>query len=390
MGTHALLSPSSAHRWFECPGSVALSLGIEDTDNDYSREGTFAHEIAATALSADSDVRRFIGRKSECGKFECDAEMASHLDVYLEAVRAVELLSTRPLGPLLWVERKVKVTEDVYGTADAIIYDHEHLHVFDLKYGAGHFVAVENNKQLLIYALGALKTALVQAERDRVTTISMHIVQPRRLDANDEAHRTWTITRAELDAFELDLIAAEARAQQTDAPLTPGDHCTFCKAKHKCPALQTAALAAAQEVFDDGAIDKPVAPPALEDIPVERLAEILKAADRVEAWIDGVRKYAADVARKTKLPGYKLVQRTGNRRWRSEMEALAALQDAGVDPYEEPNLISPAQAEKRLGKQKGLVDPLTERPATGVLLVPDSDKRPALNVGDVFSDNLLN
>ena len=52
---HATLSPSSAHRWIECPASVRL---IADTFPDgvpgsvWTTEGTHAHTVAEAAASA--------------------------------------------------------------------------------------------------------------------------------------------------------------------------------------------------------------------------------------------------------------------------------------------------------------------------------------------------
>ena len=49
---HAVLSPSSAHRWIACPGSVALvaTAGAPDTGSVSADEGTAAHEMAERIL----------------------------------------------------------------------------------------------------------------------------------------------------------------------------------------------------------------------------------------------------------------------------------------------------------------------------------------------------
>ena len=43
---HALLSPSSSHRWLKCPASVALSKDMPDETSEYAEEGTKAHRLA--------------------------------------------------------------------------------------------------------------------------------------------------------------------------------------------------------------------------------------------------------------------------------------------------------------------------------------------------------
>ena len=42
---HALLSPSSAHRWMTCTPSAQLEAQFPDTTSSAAAEGTLAHEI---------------------------------------------------------------------------------------------------------------------------------------------------------------------------------------------------------------------------------------------------------------------------------------------------------------------------------------------------------
>lgn len=384
MGDHAKHSPSSAHRWLECPGSIAACEGLPDNDNVWSREGTFAHHIAAMALEQDKPASAFLGQTD--GEFTVDEEMAGHVQTYLDVVEGIRLISDGK--PKLLVEQRVTASKDVYGTSDAIIVAVPILHVVDLKYGAGAFVAADENEQAMIYAIGAWK-GLGRAARDKVTHVHLHIVQPRRRDVDDRAHRTCVLTIAELLAFEERVLAGVEASKKPDAPLASGSWCQFCLAKPTCPRLRADALGAAVEVFKDGDdLSQPVAPPVLATIPAERLAEILAAADRVESWIDGVRKHALERARTENIPGYKVVAKIGNRRWKDDTAAASMLEHAGVFPFEPQKVISPAAAEKKLGKRaaSALVDPMTERLVTGAALVPTSDKRPALNAGDVFPE----
>ncbi len=39
---HSLLSPSSSHRWIECPPSARLTENYQDTSSGYAQEGTLA------------------------------------------------------------------------------------------------------------------------------------------------------------------------------------------------------------------------------------------------------------------------------------------------------------------------------------------------------------
>jgi hypothetical protein len=363
-----------------CAGSVRLSAGIPDSDNVYSREGTFAHAVAATCLEKENDAVVHVG-KTKDKEFVVTADMARNIQVYLDVVREILFVE----GGKLYIEHKVKFTDLIYGTADAIIVTGEAVHIIDLKFGAGLLVEVTDNEQLMIYALAALRTLELGNSRARVV---LHIVQPRRVDGEGDAHRSVSYDLTTLRDFQHRVLAAEKETQDPNAELVPGDHCHWCPAKHGCTALSQRALAVVQDAFADD-FEKPVAPPLLANIPPERIAKILKAADIAEAWIKAVRQHATELARRGGVPGIKLVAKLSNRKWISDDAAASALVQAGVDPYTDPEVVSPAQAEKLLGGKKkaaSLVDPLTDRIVTGALLVADNDPRPALDAAEAFSE----
>ena len=177
-----------------------------------------------------------------------------------------------------------------------------------------------------------------------------------------------------------------AEAVWSTAYLKPGPHCTktFCKARGFCPALQQTAYDAAGVWFDD--LDQPRLANAPDAMSPEALAQALDAADMIEGWVNAVRAYAhtqAEMGVKIEDPKsgaiYMLVERIGRRRWKDEAGAEAKLKALVDEPYTK-KLVSPAQAEKLLGKKRaGEIADLIEKPVTGSNLVrADKTTRPAI------------
>lgn len=356
---HATLGASSAYRWTVCPASVRLSEGIPRQDNAYSLEGTLAHDLAATRL---------------LGKYWVDKSrpipdgMEANVRVYTKYVKKVAA------GQRLWIEQEVRLDEERFGTGDALVW-HEKagiLEIIDLKYGAGMLVEVEDNPQLLYYALAAYRTFRAQGVNPKGIRIT--IVQPR------AEHYEGPIRSRDVDVFDLLEWGAwlDERSEATkdpDAPIVAGPHCKFCPAKATCPGLREQALSVAQVEFND----QPFAPPSIENMTVEQMGEVLKRAPILEEWLSGIRERVyAELQGGRPVPGWKLVPKRAMRKWRDEKEADKTLREVHNLDYsaihEKPKLLSPAQMEKLLPKGVSL-DDLIVKESSGETLAPDSDRR---------------
>lgn len=385
MADHAKLAPSSAHRWLECHGSIALCATVEDTDSVYAREGTFAHDIAAKCLNSNKDALSYLGIKSKNpkkpehdGEFEFTEEMAGHINAYVDFIDALKIMwGGEPL-----VETRVRVSEIIWGTADIILLseDGETVHIVDLKYGQGHIVSAELNYQALCYAIGAINH-LEPALQAKIKAVHVHIFQPR---AGGEPWREWETTMAGVESAREKLLYAETMIRAGSTTLKTGGWCKFCDASAICPARAREAREVARDVFSDNT------PPPVETLSVDQISRIIELTPRVEEWLKavhdlGVRKLERGEA----LPGYKLVNKIGNRKWTDEKAVSQTMQLYGVDPFTKPKLVTVAEAERRTAKAgvKLNLTSMVERPVTGQALVPMSDKRSANDAIAVFPKN---
>lgn len=345
--THSKLSASGAHRWFECPGSVALcDLIPPKPDSEFSTEGTNAHAFmefllkrsGVTGPAALPNARYYIGKEKECKlDFKISEEMADHVQAFVD--RVLWQFHQLP-GAELLVEKRFHLKHihpDLFGTADVVLVQpFGKIYVIDFKYGAGIGVEVEENPQLLYYGLGA-------SHGEDFSEIVLAIFQPRH-DHEAGPWREWATSPEYMTKFAKTLKQKAIETQKPDAPFSEGEHCRFCNAAGVCPQLHKKAITAAQTDF----ASEKAKLPEVKTLTDEQISRVVQGKKLIQNWLDSVEEVAfLKLMSGQKIDGLKLVRGRGRREWNDEI----VVKNYFGDKVMQTKMMTVAQAEKVLGKE---------------------------------------
>ena len=361
---HALLSASASSRWLNCPPSAKLCDKYEDKSSDYAAEGTDAHSLCefrlkqALGIKAEDPIKDLSWYNEEME--DCAAGYTSFV------IEQLQNAKINCLDPVVLIEQKVDFSRwvpDGFGTADCIIIADKVLTICDYKHGCGVEVDAEENTQMMCYALGALE--LFDCIYD-IDSVSMTIYQPRR-----ENISTYTLSKDNLYKWAEEFLKPRAElAFSGKGKFQCGEWCRFCKAKHECRARAEENLKLAQLEFK--------LPPLLTD---EEIEDVLSQVDSLVSWASDIKEYALQQAISGKeWTGWKVVEGRSNRKYKNDEVVAAKVTEAGFNPYEK-KLLGITAMQKLLGKSRfeELLSSYIEKPQGKPTLVPESDKRPAMN-----------
>ena len=388
---HAILSPSAAHRWLHCTPAPRVEAEFPETTSEYAEEGRLAHSVCELAAKKKFTVMNNRTYNSRLKKLKADPkwddEMLSTAATYVEHL--TEHAMRFEHAPYVALEVQVDITDyapEAFGTCDCVMIGGDELIITDYKHGKGVPVSAQDNPQMLLYALGALKLYR-PIYGDMIRRVSTYIDQPR-LGSYDGA----SMTVEELLAWGESIKPKAAAAFMGTGEFAPGEWCRFCRAKAKCRARanQNTAL---EDFKDCIPLGRSIPMQAEYDatgfkpsncLTDEEIGALLVRAEGLVAWYNDLKEYALVACLNGKtIPGWKAVEGRSTRAWTDQDAALDALMAGGVEEaiiYDRvPKTL--AQLEKVIGKQRfgelvgGMIIKSPGKPA----LAAESDKRPAYN-----------
>jgi hypothetical protein len=375
MKQHAILSPSGAERWLSCTPSARLELKFPDKGSEFAREGTLAHSLGELLIKQRVNLISKQKFEVEFSKIKADDlyndSMLDYCDEYATfVIEAYSEALAHTSDAQLFLEQKLNLTDYVpegFGTGDVVIIADGTLSLIDLKYGKGVQVSAEQNKQMMLYSLGALR------EFDfifSIETVRMTIYQPRIGN-----YSTWEIPVKELREWASTvLIPLAEMAFKGKGEYFPGKHCQFCKAKGICKALADYSMEIAAYDFQVSAL--------MEDMQV---ADILSRAKLFIDWVEAVQDYALEeaVTKGKKWPGFKVVEGRSNRKYADKDQVAKKLMASGFgeEVIYEKNLLGITAMQTAISKKifEAELSNLIVKPPGKPTLVPESDKRPEYN-----------
>jgi len=404
---HSEVSPSSAHRWIHCPGSIKKKrdLQIAGTSSEAAAEGTAAHWVCETQLQSDNPedqdafFDKFLGKTISVSNTDIAGALTYYEFVFdkglldfcwdyvsycMEMSYGVEFKSVEAKIPMNGILSGHDV--DSHGYVDFLMVDGNTLFVTDLKFGKGVWVDVVDNPQLMLYALGAYHQFSMFFD---IHDIKMCIHQPRM--GNVQEH---TITVQELVEWETRTVkpAVKAIMENTDEVCVGIDNqCKWCPVKTECKAyFEEITVDMFGPVRDkiDGEHLKPKSDEILTE--TEKVALNLNRLNIIN-WLNNLNKTMLSdaVENKQAPPGMKLVAGNRSRSWKDVDKADKAVARLGIPVSERrsvPTLKSPPQIEKIIGKKSPVMKRHVSFSDAKPTLVSEADKREPFEFEDVADD----
>lgn len=372
MSGHALLSPSGAHRWLNCPLAPRLEAQLPAKTSEYAEEGTLAHSVCEITAKKKFKKVKAAEYNKEVKKLKTNPlwndEMLGTAETYTEHLteRAMQFEHE----PYIAFEVGVDISDwvpEAFGRCDCVMVGGEALVITDYKHGKGVPVDVKENPQLMLYALGALKLYR-PIYGEQIKSVEICIDQPRL-----NSYGVWSCSAKELLEWGDKIKPKAQMAFMGFGEYHSGEWCRFCRANGICKAQAEQQTSAFDDFKDIVNNPSAILTPA-------QMAEVLERGKVLVAWYKSVEDKALEtILAGTEVPGWKAVEGRSTRVWNDQDKALETLQAAGIERAVIYDSVpkSLAQLEKLLGKNKfsELVGSFVVKPQGKPALAPADDSR---------------
>lgn len=386
---HSLMSPSGAHRWLNCTAAPRFEAEFPPGASVYAEEGTTAHKVSE--ISAQLAFKQITKRKfnAELKKIQSEEhwqdEMIKTGEFYAQYL--LEKAMSFTSEPYLALEVKVDISDYIpegYGTCDSVLVGGDTLHITDYKHGKGVAVDAEDNPQMKLYALGALKKYSMIYGGLKI--VSMAIVQPRITENVSE----YSMTVDELLAWGEEIKPVALKAFSGLGEFHAGNWCKFCRGRAVCRAR--AENYTALEDFKDiaiagklteseRAVAKQSGSPMLTDA---EIGELLIRGKELSNWLGDLQDYVLQAILSGKdIAGWKVVEGRSSRVFTDADKAMDEIRKKGYtdEVLYERKPLTLAKLEILMGKKAfaEAVGSLVTSPPGKPTLVGAADKRKAYN-----------
>jgi hypothetical protein len=334
---HSEIGASGASRWLACAGSVALRRPYPKTSGPAALEGTRLHELAEDVMH---------GRVK---REDVPPEDLERIEDYLNVCQALAMEVQGIDGGYYGIELEVPLWYDPghIGYIDFFAWNPrtKTMHVVDYK--SGRVFVDERSSQLLIYACAVIEHKSMWNEVEKVVT---HVVQP----TFQDVHRYFPRGPQDALSFMINTVAPQVQLireidegkLKAEDFATPGEkQCQYCEhgKAMKCEALNRAVERLAVQGMADLA-KHPERKSLTDVLSKEYLAEVLENAKLIRTYLDNIEAYA--LLHIEDFPGWEAGTGLTQRSWLDKAAAAAYMKTLGINPYKEPDVITPAAFEK--------------------------------------------
>jgi hypothetical protein len=321
----------------------AAVVSHSERGSESRNEGTAVHKLAENLINAmlsalEPTSNQLVGTEVE--GVIVTKDMYERAKIYADDVisqcRKYRVFSHAAIG----IERTFKIPsvhEVNFGTPDLYLFVKKEYRLIIWDYKDG-FVNVEAfyNWQMINYLAGILDEFNFDDTR---LTVEFRVVQPRSY-SNGGAIDSWVFIGSNVRSNINMLNLAAKENMSGTAKTKTGSHCKYCSARLKCKSAIDAGL----QLYE--ATNSPTVANMTPEQLGTMLSIIKRAKDHINSMETAYDEEVKYLLRSGKLvPGFKLQQSKGRRRWNCEPELIKSIgQAVGVNVFKSDPFITPKQA----------------------------------------------